>query len=618
MKNYLFLTSLLKVNMKKFFGSTWLMLILLFLLGSCSSSEDSSEIAKKTEDVSVICYSSKSNVTKTMPRLIIDFKDFSLTEISDKESKNRYDFLMVSHIDGKSWMISANEGYVMIARYNPVKNEMADEVLIFANKGDAINMIMAKMDWQENSYEVLDSKDLGISTKLRALQTSRSSNSTAGAARKAIVKQLEKIGKKLDDLDLMASLMPGEKTSVGEIFNVWDRALLVAKYNMYMDDEEEQELIANEIAETENFNYLVKKVFTGKANVMYKAVKSAWNKLVDSDVTDSEIDDYAGCLVWRSRASVPVVWKVYYADDELKVVINSIYATENSATISATCTPLGGQMTGVVKSGFKYGEINGTTEHTSYDYLNGKITGLKKGTDYYVRAFVQTIHKTYFSKPAYFTTDGATMSLSLHELSYNEKGGSKGVYVFTEGAIKSWSITSAPQWCKIQRAANSFFVDVAECEYQRSGTIVVEAYVENGDVLREEIQVVQAGKSLWNGTKWKLTLTASEYGDIEKYNSNLDIVNVEKNQFELSDFGVLFSQKKTIKITEDNHLLITAEYKDGKDTDYITLDLYQTDESHIKGKMIWRSHYYSEIDETWDTIEAIVQVDGTLISRISR
>lgn len=164
----------------------------------------------------------------------------------------------------------------------------------------------------------------------------------------------------------------------------------------------------------------------------------------------------------------------------------------------------------------------------------------------------------------YITQHGIVFEVSPTSLSFTADGGSKGVFVTMSENIKSWEITSAPRWVKIEKGRESFFVDVAKSEESRSSVITVTGYAGDGIKIDRNVQVEQIVGLSWEGTSWNFsgTMNCTIMGESisQPCDFGIIIADIAKNKFTLTGFLKGYEHLFKLKLNENGTLdLIYSE-----------------------------------------------------------
>lgn len=180
--------------------------------------------------------------------------------------------------------------------------------------------------------------------------------------------------------------------------------------------------------------------------------------------------------------------------------------------------------------------------------------------------------KTYATNvqipPAVLTIRQESVMFDLSEstFTFSKEGGSKGVYVYKNDNITSWEVV-APDWCKITRGENSFFIDVEPSEFDRKGIIDVVGMVRNtGSYITRQIIVEQIGGCDWDGTTWSFNGNVTATGNATVLggfnagnvtNFGLHIESVANNEFSLSGDLAVMQGVSDIRLDEGGRLVWT-------------------------------------------------------------
>lgn len=219
----------------------------------------------------------------------------------------------------------------------------------------------------------------------------------------------------------------------------------------------------------------------------------------------------------------------------------------------------------------------------------------------------------------YVVQQGVLFELSQTSFSFDAEGGNSGVYVYTNDNIASWDV-SVPSWVRIEgKADNSFLFSVAKNEtgFDRTGTIIVTAITRGGNILTRTALITQSMEIPieWDGTSWTFegVLTANVDGETftEDVSFDLDIVNVEEQQYELSiDLG----SKTNLSLLSDGRLLLSANYSVSSDGENISVEseLIFERTGASSAQCEWTSNIVASDWEVWLNETMTGHFNGTL------
>lgn len=338
----------------------------MLLLGiGCSKNNDDASLANSAV-VDVTYLIDAYSYDKAVPRLIISFRDFTVIEVVNSDNKNVLTFLFIDRKSGNSTLVSSTNSTVMFADYNPVENTMPDEVIFITLKEGVTKLIEAAVDWKTQTFTPINSTVVVSETPTLSGNT-RAYNSE----REIILNMLDKLGKGLSTGNKLVDMIPQYGSRLGDIFGIWDHALTVARYNMYMDDDNMQEQIIKEVVRDKAEDFVVNRVLTRNLKLVYKVFKATVEilKNAPAEIDDEEADNYVSCLCNRSKESVPMQIKVYAEEDVYSVFVDDVNVKETSASVSGHYIYNGGQMSGIMSMGFCYAEVGGAGNHYSVGRL---------------------------------------------------------------------------------------------------------------------------------------------------------------------------------------------------------------------------------------------------------
>jgi len=190
------------------------------------------------------------------------------------------------------------------------------------------------------------------------------------------------------------------------------------------------------------------------------------------------------------------------------------------------------------------------------------------------RATVKTVVPDSDIPPASLTViqSGADFDLDTDNLTFESEGGSKGILVKAGPAIKEWTITSRPDWCRIEKGRESFFVTVDKCDEIREGTITVTAFAGENIRIDRTVHVLQQSVS-WDYTRWHfqgdITVSVNLNGLIVDSHTTpctmtLFIYDTSKGEAVISD-GKKSEKVDKVEITPEGDLRLSTDVSKWKD-----------------------------------------------------
>lgn len=573
---------------------------LLFVLGTifafaCSSDDDSAsnhpKKEKETPDTArFVILENPYSYKKTIPRMVFSYKGWSGCEIVDEQTPEALTLLFFNPDRTEVTSVTATSNSIVFAKKSPSENSIENNIYVVSKNGNRMRESVLEMDWETMQYTVLK-------TTSREIASSSSKHKSAGYyddyddIRETFFNFYNNLSTEISKL---SDFIPGESGRL--VCNVWTKlAIPVAKYALYSDDPEKINEIRNEIMEEETESFLTDVILTGTPRVIYNYYKKASSlvgiiKRSEEPIDETELEYFEDeiCYVKKySNAARITSYTHYNTPDKYEVRAGVGNVTKNTADAWMSISFLDGNASFISDRGFKYGKVGGGSSTMSTGDDRIVLNNLEEGTQYWLSAYVRSFGTEYESSRVYFTTE-ATFAVYPEEITFNAKGGSRGISITLPNKDWTWEISNKPSWCSITgKSKTSFFVDAKESKKERSGKITITATNGNGTSLSKTIKVVQSDNN-WNGTKWNFTGNISSEGVSSTIKFGIDIKNVEKNEFscdgDLSDTtGMSISCDNEGRLIIKQEINVTNKY--GYVKGNVKIVITKTTETAAKGNI---------------------------------
>ncbi len=534
----------------------------LILFASCSK-DDNDEPALPTSEepaeVSITILKGPFTFDTPQPRMVIESGSWSVIEYrtngAEHDEMTHFHFLNPDY--NASFVVSGNDKGAIFYEYDTITRKPSSEVYITHESDAYLIVSLCTMNWQTMTYDVISESVVTKGTN------NASSRGTFGDnIRNIFIRHLDNLSKDIRDGCQKASWIPGIN-GLSMLSSVWtDIAIPLEKHMLLNDLPEDTDEIADEIILDSGKHMVVSIIPAPIQSLIDKTIDAIdeYYDSISSHFRPSEEDIYEsiGIVTNISNMSYPVIEANERYIPAYKVNLTVTGISETSAVLNGSFDPLGTTYPSISSMGYEVTGTDDYRENIPSDFGHSiTINGLTPGTEYRVSAYLYSKGRKYERTIRFFTD----ISLSIYpsSLLFPLKGGSKGVVLSTPSSIlKSWEITSKPKWCKIEKAATSFFVDVEESNKEREGEIIVTANLLSGKTYTASLPVAQK-KAAWDGTKWNCTGTVTNfYGESGPINFGISINNVAANDFSLS--GDLAGYGSTNIRLDGENLILELNY----------------------------------------------------------
>lgn len=438
---------------------------------------------------------SSSTYNRVIPRMVASYKGWNVIETSNPAATGLLTLQFLNGPKNEGYMVTVTDSTVMFTRYNVLSGTMPSTVVVAAKGKSGDRLMTCNVDWSAKTVEMTGSMSLDDHSVASPIK--RRASTDINDTRRILYDMFDDIGDKISDMGTVTGYI---SQSVASICEVWSSVIIpIAQYQLYSDDPEMLATITNKQL-VSNGQSLVVSMMPDKAQEIYEhyqqallAYKYGLSSYTSSyEFNETQIDNMLSSLSLSSLLSQEVQSEAgseAQEDYTLQVSVSNI--TKTSATLSGSYT--GGGQAAITDMGFRY-HMAGGLDITLPSSGLGAITlnELEEGTAYFVYAYLVAGGVEYRSAVKDFTTD-SDFGVSPSSLIFENAGGTKAVYVASNIHTLSWTITSKPSWCNIERAANSFFVDVEQSTEQRSGEILITATMDDGTTLEATVAVAQYG-----------------------------------------------------------------------------------------------------------------------------
>ena len=549
--------------------ATFTTIAILICLTSCSSEYDhvgiSEEVQISNIEIDILKESEGDGIPS--PRMVAKVDDWNIIEFTSEglEHEAMTALHFINTKENTSMIVAGYGTTAVFYEYNPFSNVKSDTIIIAAEKQGYTCMAICLMNWHNNTYTTITETIFDQTSTSR--YEARSKDETADI-RALFSKTLDKISSNISNLSKYPSKF---SKSAGAVAEVWTKvAIPWAKYSLYDGYPEIQEEIREKYTVDRFKEYVWSIVPTSKkrlyenAKKIYNTSKDLFKNIPKDGLTDEDIDNVSFRVATSANSSYQS--QASYGEENIKYIVSAGVRSveETSVVIYASYTCMDGQSSYISEYGIDINGSDGKAQTVKLSNFNNDITikGLVPGILYTAKVYIISFGKRY--ECSFSFTTKLHFSLYPESITFDQEGGSKAVALsIPENGIKSWDVKSKPNWCKIEKGATSFFVNVSETKEKREGEIIIVAKFQDGSTT-EAILFVEQVLNNWNGTKWNFNGNVNVTGNMalagnitiaEITNFGIEIRDVDKNDFTLTgDLAGMESDSK-IYCDEKNRLI---------------------------------------------------------------
>lgn len=515
-------------------------LFLLILMG-CSD-KDAPELPAVDENqtdsvyVKYMVYPQSDQGSNPMIHMIVETGDWLVSEIQAPDAYDRKTWLFVNGKENISTFVIVENSMICMQDYDLIGGKPSDYAYYFIqDENSDFTAYRCRLGSGENTTEILEVISLGSPDEASTVASrAKKEEDDFDDTRALLDKHLNNLFKQTGNWGAITG-PPGPAVS-----GVWNKmAAPVAKMHLYSNDPDKIQEIQNEYVKDAAIGHaegifvdVVVPTYEAMINGIKKFYAMAKFGLGLSDLSDDEYEDYINSFDTPRVESNINEWNTFSRERSSK--IEDVIPEKVPFVIKTTIVDIGytdacanikiryNQGNSFIsESGIVLKDKNGHTKTFKYDGVAESVhlTGLTQNSFYRAIAYVKSYGCNYVGNEVTFRTKVLDFAVDPESISFGPEKGSRAVSVYLPGVNWTWEISKKPSWCKITKAAESFFVDVNAYSSTRKGEIVVKGRdKKSGEEKQCTVSVTQSAGYHFKGKiriEYKGTMIANLSSDVD-------------------------------------------------------------------------------------------------------